>query len=412
MTAGRPQDPKPHDLLENHIEPFLKELRAAGYAERTLRKKRSVVRSFIRWTKRKRITADDLGDYHVAAFLARSPRRRKAHVKFQRAVLRLFFCYLCSSAGMLGATLQEAVSQADGLVRRYADYLRTDRGLAKNSVRVYVPFIRDLLTSHTGQTDREAAELFDTSTIRDFILRQTRNRSPEYARLLATALRSFFRFLFLSGLIPRDLSPSIPRVCRYRQVAPPAFLSPEEVERVLAATDRSTLTGRRDYAILLLLARLGLRAGEIVSLELDDIRWRTAEIIVRSKGRTVDHLPLLSDIGEALAAYLHDRRCVSASRRVFLRILAPRIGLAGPGAVGHIVRLALARAGVRRAGRGAAHLFRHGLATKMIRHGASMAEISQVLRHRSQTTTAIYAQVSLEALRTVALPWPVRGGER
>lgn len=127
MTAGRPQDPKPHDLLENHIEPFLKELRAAGYAERTLRKKRSVVRSFIRWTKRKRITADDLGDYHVAAFLARSPRRRKAHVKFQRAVLRLFFCYLCSSAGMLGATLQEAVSQADGLVRRYADYLRTDR---------------------------------------------------------------------------------------------------------------------------------------------------------------------------------------------------------------------------------------------------------------------------------------------
>ena len=181
---------------------------------------------------------------------------------------------------------------------------------------------------------------------------------------------------------------------------------------MLAATDRSTLTGRRDYAILLLLARLGLRAGEIVSLELDDIRWRTAEIIVRSKGRTVDHLPLLSDIGEALAAYLHDRRCVSASRRVFLRILAPRIGLAGPGAVGHIVRLALARAGVRRAGRGAAHLFRHGLATKMIRHGASMAEISQVLRHRSQTTTAIYAQVSLEALRTVALPWPVRGGER
>ena len=180
---------------------------------------------------------------------------------------------------------------------------------------------------------------------------------------------------------------------------------------MLAATDRSTLSGCRDYAILLLLARLGLRAGEIVSLELDDIRLRTAEIIVRSKGRTVDHLPLLSDIGEALSAYLHDGRCVRASRRVFLRMWAPRIGLAGPGAVGHIVRLALARAGVRRAGRGAAHLFRHGLATKMIRHGASMAEISQVLRHRSQTTTAIYAQVSLEALRTVALPWPVRGGE-
>ena len=126
MTAGRPQDPKPQDLLENHIEPFLKELRASGYAERTLRKKRSVVRSFIRWTKRKCITADDLSDYHVAAFLARSPQRRKAHVKFQRAVLRLFFHYLRSSTGLLGPSLQEVVSEVDGLVGRYADYLRTD----------------------------------------------------------------------------------------------------------------------------------------------------------------------------------------------------------------------------------------------------------------------------------------------
>jgi site-specific recombinase XerD len=126
----------------------------------------------------------------------------------------------------------------------------------------------------------------------------------------------------------------------------------------------------------------------------------------------VDHLPLLSDVGEALALYLHDDRGVSTSRRIFLRIWAPHLGLTGPAAVGHIVRRALALAGVRRSGRGAAHLFRHGLATKMIRHGASMSEISEVLRHRSQTTTAIYAQVSFEALRAVALPWPVTGGDR
>ena len=249
-------------------------------------------------------------------------------------------------------------------------------------------------------------------TIRDFVLSQARDRSAEYARLLATALRSFFRFLFLSGQILRDLSPSVPRVCKYRQATPPAFLSPEEVERVLAATDRSTPTGRRDHAILLLLARLGLRAGEIVCLELDDIRWRAGEIVVRGKGRMVDQLPLLSDIGEALAAYLREDRGVSAARSIFLRRWAPRTGLTGPAAVGHIVRRALARAGVRRPGRGAAHLFRHGLATKMIRHGASLAEISEVLRHRSLTTTAIYAQVSFEALRAVALPWPASGGER
>jgi integrase/recombinase XerD len=152
---------------------------------------------------------------------------------------------------------------------------------------------------------------------------------------------------------------------------------------VLTATDRSTLSGRRDRAILLLLARLGLRAGEIVSLELNDIHWRAAEIVVRGKGRMVDHLPLVSDVGEALALYLRDDRGVSASRRLFLRIWAPRIGLTGPAAVGHIVRRALAQAGVHRSGRGAAHLFRHGLATQMIRHGPSMPEISEVLRHSS-----------------------------
>jgi site-specific recombinase XerD len=149
-----------------------------------------------------------------------------------------------------------------------------------------------------------------------------------------------------------------------------------------------------------------------VSLELDDIRWRAGEIVVSGKGGIVDQLPLLSDIGEALAAYLRGDRGVSASRRVFLRMWAPRIGLTGPAAVGHIVRQALARAEVRPSGRGAAHLFRHGLATEMIRQGASMSEISEVLRHRSQTSTAVYAQGSFEALRSVALPWPAIGGAR
>jgi integrase/recombinase XerD len=149
----------------------------------------------------------------------------------------------------------------------------------------------------------------------------------------------------------------------------------------LAAVDDSTSSGRRDRAILLLLARLGLRAGEIVSLELDDLRWRAGEIVIRGKGRMVEHLPLPSDVGEALALYLQEDRGISMSRRVFLRRLAPRIGLTGPAAIGHVVRRALAQAGIRRSGRGAAHLFRHGLATNMIRNGASLAEIAEVLRH-------------------------------
>jgi site-specific recombinase XerD len=412
MTTPTSEDGTSECLLDNRIDPFLQQLRDAGYAERTLRKKRTVTRAFARWVKQKRIAMADLNDGHVAAFVARWPRRRKAHVKFELAVLQLFFRYLRAEAGLPSPPPQECTSVGNSLLRSYEEYLRQDRGLAENSVHVYVPFIRDFLASQVTPTGCIAPQAFETLAIRDFVLGQTDNRSAEYVRLLATALRSFFRFLFLSGQIPRDLAFSVPRVCKYRNSAPPAFLSPEEVTSVLAVPDRSTPTGRRDYAILLLLARLGLRAGEIVSLELDDIRWRNAEIVIRGKGRIVDQLPLLRDVGKALAAYLHEDRGVSVSRRVFVRIWAPHIGLTGPAAVGHIVRRALTRAGIRRSGRGAAHLFRHGLATKMIRHGASLPEISEVLRHRSQMTTSIYTQVAFESLRTVAQPWPAMGGAR
>jgi integrase/recombinase XerD len=337
-------------LLADHIEPFLKYLRAAGYAERTLRKKRTVGRAFARWTKQKQIAVNDLNDGNVAAFVARSPRRRKAHLKFELAAMRLFFGYLRRHAGLQGPPLQVNVSAADALVQNYKDYLRKDRGLTENSVQVYVPFIRDFLAARATSPGYVSPESFDALIIRSFILEHTLDRSGEYTRLLCTALRSFFRFLVQSGQTPRDLSNSVPMVRKYRQAVLPAFLSPEEVESVLTATDRSTLSGRRDHAILLLLARLGLRAGEIVSLELDDIRWRAGEIIVRGKGRMVDHLPLLSDVGQALALYLREDRGVSASRRVFLRIWAPRSGLTGPAAVGHVVRRALAQAGVRRIG--------------------------------------------------------------
>src|SRR6266496_2531185 len=295
MTTPTLEGVAPGSLLDDHIEPFLKHLRAAGYAERTLRKKRTVVKAFARWASRKQIAGGDLNDGHIAAFASRSPRNRKAHVKFELAAMRLFFEYLRGYAGLQRPALQNDVSAADALLQNYKDYLREDRGLAENSVHVYVPFIRDFLAAQTTQTGGVSPESFDALIIRNFILEHTVDRSSEYTRLLCTALRSFFRFLVLCGLTLRDLSNAVPMVRKYQQAVLPAFLSPEEVERVLTATDRSTLTGRRDHAILLLLARLGLRAGEIASLELDDIRWRAGEIVVRGKGRMVDHLPLLSD---------------------------------------------------------------------------------------------------------------------
>jgi len=288
---------------------------------------------------------NDLNDGHIAAFVARSPRNRKAHVKVEGAMLRLWFEYLRGYAGLQRPLSQHCVSAAETLLQNYKDYLRKDRGLTANSVLVYGPFIRDFLAAQTTQTG-VSPELFDTLMIRNFIVEHTTDRSSEYARLLCTALRSFFRFLVLCGQTSRDLSNAVPMFRKYRQSVPPAFLSPSEVEQVLTAT--STLSGRRDHAILLLLARLGLRGGEVVALELDDIRWRAGEIVVRGKGRMVDHLPLLSDVGEALALYIREDRGISDSRRVFLRIWAPRNGLTGPAAIGHIVRRALAQAGVRR----------------------------------------------------------------
>jgi site-specific recombinase XerD len=226
------------------------------------------------------------------------------------------------------------------------------------------------------------------------------------------ALRSFFRFLFHCGETDRDFSACVPTVRKWSQATLPACLCPEEVEQALGVPDRSVAQGRRDYAILLLLARLGLRAGEIVALELGDIHWRAAEITIHGKGKQVNSLPLLADVGQAIADYLRAGRGTSASRQVFLRTHAPRVALTDPGAIGHIVRRVLAQAGIHRRSRGAAHLFRHSLASQMIQHGATLNDISEVLRHQSLNTTEIYAKVDLPSLREVARPWPGKGGGR
>jgi integrase/recombinase XerD len=412
MTTATSEDGTLQRLLENEIESFLQHLRTVRYADETLQRKQTIAREFAIWAQQHLIAADNLNGDSVAKFVARLPQRAKTRVALERATVRLFLEHLYTRGPLQRPLSTQAESASDTYLQQYEDYLRRDRGLTINSVHVYVPFIRYFLSTQAIQTGCLSEDVIDPLKIRSFLVAQTKDRSGEYTRLLATSLRSFFRFLFFTGETARDLSSSVPMVRKYRMSAPPSFLSPEQTESILAATDRSTSSGRRDYAVLLLLARLGLRAGEVVSLKLDDIQWRAGEIVIWGKGRMVDHLPLVADVGEALAAYVRDDRGVSSSRQVFLRTWAPRVGLTGPAAVGHIVRLALARAGIRRSGRGAAHLFRHGLATKMIRHGASLTEIAEVLRHRSQNTTAIYSHVSLEALRMVAQPWPAMGGAR
>jgi site-specific recombinase XerD len=228
---------------------------------------------------------------------------------------------------------------------------------------------------------------------------------------MVAALRSFFRFLFLHGPTESDLAGAIPTVPEWRLAEVPKYREPEEVERVVRAGQRDTAVARRDHAIVLLLARLGLRASEVIALELDEIDWRAGVLKVRGKGGSHDSLPLPADVGEALANYLRHHRPPCTTRRLFIRTKAPHRGLAHPSSLSTIVWRALKRAGLRPALMGA-HVLRHSLATGMLRSGASLDEIGAVLRHRAANSTEIYAKVDVRGLRSLALPWPTEGGER
>ena len=222
---------------------------------------------------------------------------------------------------------------------------------------------------------------------------------------MVSALRSFFRYLRHRGDIATDLAACVPSIANWQFSALPKFLQPDQVQQVLNQCDRRTAQGRRDYAILLLLARLGLRACEIVSLTLDDIHWQAGEISIQGKGNRSALLPLPPDVGQAIAAYLEKDRPACSTRRVFIRMKAPRRGFANSEAISTIVARTLKRAGIDSPHTGA-HLFRHTLATQMLRQGATLADIALLLRHRSLNTTTLYAKVDLTALRALAQPWP------
>jgi site-specific recombinase XerD len=210
--------------------------------------------------------------------------------------------------------------------------------------------------------------------------------------------------------IRNDLTAAVPTVRKWSQPGVPKKLTSAEVNRVLDAPDRKTAIGRRDYAILLLLARLGLRACEVLLLQLGDIRWRTGEILIRGKGARSDVLPLPREVGAAIARYLRLDRGVWPTPQIFLRTNAPRVPLSGSASIGHIVRRSMVRAGVERPKHIAAHLFRHTLASRMLQQGATLRDISEVLRHRIHRSTEIYAKIDMDSLNEVVRPWPARGG--
>jgi site-specific recombinase XerD len=238
-----------------------------------------------------------------------------------------------------------------------------------------------------------------------FLHRYCQHFSKGRAKLLVTALRSFLRYALVKGLITNDLVPCVPTVAYWKRSGLPKAIPKSQVKRILHSSDHRTSIGRRDYAVVLVLARLGLRCHEVVLMTLDDIDWAQGEITVRGKGRRSDRLPIPDDVGTAIAAYLRRGRPHCATRRLFVRDRAPYEGFSSSTAVGDILRRAAARAGLDPSGLGP-HRLRHSVATEMLRHGATLQEISEILRHRHADTTAIYAKVDLVALRQLAQPWP------
>ncbi len=400
--AGNRPCPSP---LGPHLDSFTRHLVALGYARKTRGSQLPLVRAFDRWMARRDVSLTDLDEGVVQAFLRAAPGRQR---RDGRPTLNHLLRHLRIQGVIVAPPLLVDESPRAQLERRYEQYLRAERGLVPTTVQSYLGFFRQFLTEQRGETGSALATV-SPSDIATFVQRHARVGSPGRAQLMTTALRAMFRFLFQAGELAVDFSVAVPTVPDWRLATLPRSLAPEHVERLLAACDRETATGRRDHAILLLLARLGLRAGEVVALALDDLHWRTGEITIPGKkGLRHERFPLPADVGDALVTYLRHRP-PSATRRVFLCMRAPRRSFQGPGAVTTLVRRALARADLHPPVRGA-HLLRHSLATQMLRHGASFVEIGAVLRHRAASATEIYAKVDLESLRGVVQPWPDAGG--
>jgi integrase/recombinase XerD len=401
-------EPPGGDLFAPHLDSFVATLGKLGYANSTVRERLRLLRDLAGWLRRRNLVLTHLHEPVANQFL--EGRQREGRLRSGDAsTVRHFLEHLREKGAIRSPEPAADESPLATLRRQYANYLEKERGLAAVTVGRYWPFIRRLLVERFGDGPIHVRELAPDDIAR-FLLRHAHSGSPKVAKLMVAALRSFFRFLFQHGQTESDLAGAIPTVPEWRLAEVPKYLKPEEVERVVHACQRDTAVAHRDHAIVLLLARLGLRASEVIALELDDIDWRAGVLKVRGKGHSHDCLPLPADVGEAVASYLRQHRPPCATRRLFIRTRAPHQGFANPSSVSTIVGRALKRAGLQPDFRGA-HVLRHSLATGMLRSGASLDEIGEVLRHRSPSTTEIYAKVDVGSLRSLARPWPTNGGE-
>jgi len=386
------------------VERFAQDLWDAGYAKITARRHIRSAEHFIYWTDEEGIASGSWNEQVLPRFEDHLSRCKCSGYGHQRRDLlggvRLFVRYICGGGINVARPSQPAV-QTPVLLAGFNAWMRQQRGTSDPTLYNYSIPLRDLLTRVGEDPNR-----LDAQSLRQFVLERSRKCGWAAAKHCTTALRMFLRFLIAEGKCAAGLDAAIPAVAHWRLSSLPRYLQAEDVERVIASCDSASPVGLRDRAILLLLARLALRAGDISQLRLEDIKWTEALISVSGKSRRETQLPLTQEVGQAVVEYLQHGRPQSDSTAVFVRSRAPFRAFANHCAISVIVERAMRRAGVTCPSRGAAHVLRHSAASSMLRQGASLQEIADVLRHRSIETTQIYAKVDVIALRSIAQPWP------
>jgi len=385
--------------LAGYAEGFREELLGQGYTQGSAAHQIHLMAHVSRWLEASGLEPADLDDGVAGQFLAARRAGGYAALRSARALAPLLG-YLRGLGVAAAARMPAPQAPGDRLVGRFAEYLARERGLAADSIR-----------SYTGVASRFLAEVaigdgagtLTAAAVTGFVRRECGRRGVASAKATVTGLRALLRFLYLDGQITVPMAGAVPSAACWQLAALPRAVSPADLARIMDSCDRRSLAGRRDFAILLLLARLGLRAGEVAALELGDINWRQGEITIRGKGSRRDSLPLPADVGEAVAGWLAEGRPRdTAGPAVFVRLRPPHGRLAST-SVSYVVRRACARAGIAAAG---AHRLRHAAAAGMLAAGGTLAEIGQVLRHARPGTTAIYAKADVLALSPLARPWP------
>lgn len=385
-----------------YLELFSARLLTEGHCQQSAWRNIRVVDDFGRWLTRKSMGIGDIDERSVERYMAFRKRYRHPFLSDRPALNR--FLAVLREAELIAAQPPVHLSAHEQIVADFRRYLREQGGFAPKTIITHLPTLRRFLRDHCKHGSSDFARL-DAAEIVSFVAHHAPHQSTRSTSRTCWTLRSFLRYLRYKDLIEVDLASAVPPVRTWRFASLPRYLTPCEVQKVLRAIDRRTALGRRDHAVLLLLARLGLRASEVTTLCLQDVDWQSGLLTIRGKGRQQAQMPLPSEVGDAIGDYLQHGRPHSESRRVFLREWAPHIGFASAASVTVIARTALERAEIDTPRKGA-HVFRHTLATRLLRSGASLTQIGQPLRHHSHDSTRIYAKVDIAALRGLAMRWP------